>query len=66
MDRRSAYSLSVLAPLSDGPDESRTQLQAQLREFILAFQLDNAFIYRYNALRKNVIEVQLMEAAGIR
>lgn len=47
MDRRTPYTLSVLAPSTDGADESRTQIQARLREFILEFQLDNAFIYRY-------------------
>lgn len=46
MDRRTPYTLSVLAPSQDGVEESRTQIQARLREFILAFQLDNAFIYR--------------------
>lgn len=46
MDRRTPYTLSVLAPSQDGADESRTQIQARLREFVLAFQLDNAFIYR--------------------
>ncbi|EAS30980.3 DNA replication licensing factor mcm5 [Coccidioides immitis RS] len=54
MDRRSAYSLSVLQPTVDGPDEARTAIQAQLREFILAFQLDNAFIYR-DQIRQNIL-----------
>lgn len=54
MDRRSAYSLSVLAPDPDAIEDSKTQIQAQLRDFILEFRLDNAFIYRcvlwcYNA-----------------
>lgn len=48
MDRRTPYTLSVLAPSTDGADESRTQVQARLREFVLEFQLDNAFIYRYD------------------
>lgn len=47
MDRRTPYTLSVLAPSTDGAEESRTQIQALLREFVLEFQLDNAFIYRY-------------------
>lgn len=47
MDRQSVYSLSVLAPDPDASEDSRTQTQAQLREFILEFRLDNAFIYRY-------------------
>ena len=47
MDRRTPYTLSVLPPSTDGAEESRTQIQAQLREFVLVFQLDDAFIYRY-------------------
>ena len=50
MDRQSAYSLSVLAPDPDASEDSRSQIQAQLREFILEFRLDNAFIYRYAQL----------------
>ncbi|KAL2010708.1 hypothetical protein VTN00DRAFT_6515 [Thermoascus crustaceus] len=57
MDRRTPYTLSVLAPSQDGADESRTQIQARLREFVLAFQLDNAFIYR-DQLRQNVLVKQ--------
>jgi DNA replication licensing factor MCM5 len=52
MDRRNPYTLSVLAPSQDGEDESRVVTQGRLREFILAFQLDNSFIYR---LEKNYI-----------
>ena len=47
MDRQSVYSLSVLAPDLDGSENSRSQIQNRLREFILEFRLDNAFIYRY-------------------
>jgi DNA replication licensing factor MCM5 len=47
MDRRTPYTLSVLAPSTDGADESRTTIQNRLRDFVLEFQLDNAFIYRY-------------------
>lgn len=46
MDRRTPYTLSVLAPSTNGADESRTQIQNRLRDFVLEFQLDNAFIYR--------------------
>ncbi|GMF87669.1 unnamed protein product [Aspergillus oryzae] len=46
MDRRTPYTLSVLAPSTDGAEESRTQIQQRLRDFVLEFQLDNAFIYR--------------------
>lgn len=45
LDTRRPYSLSVLPGTEDG-EESRIQIQARLREFILAFQLDNTFIYR--------------------
>lgn len=47
MDQRSVYSLSVLAPDPDASEDSRSQIQDHLREFILEFRLDNAFIYRY-------------------
>jgi len=47
MDRQSVYSLSVLPPDPDASENSRSQIQALLREFILEFRLDNAFIYRY-------------------
>ena len=50
MDRRTPYSLSVLAASTDGAEESRTQIQQRLRDFVLEFQLDNAFIYRYAAM----------------
>lgn len=51
MDRRTPYTLSVLAPSTDGADESRTTIQNRLRDFVLEFQLDNAFIYRYGIPR---------------
>jgi DNA replication licensing factor MCM5 len=47
MDRRTPYTLSVLAPSTNGADESKTTLQNRLRQFVLEFQLDNAFVYRY-------------------
>lgn len=46
MDRRNPYTLSVLPPTREGEDELRVVIQGRLREFILAFQLDNSFIYR--------------------
>jgi DNA replication licensing factor MCM5 len=46
MDHQSVYSLSVLAPDPDASEDSRSQIQAHLRDFILEFRLDNAFIYR--------------------
>ena len=54
MDARSAYSLSVLAPQHDSGEESRTEIQAKLKEFLLTFQLDGAFIYR-DQIRENVL-----------
>ncbi|KAJ5980970.1 Nucleic acid-binding OB-fold [Penicillium waksmanii] len=57
MDRRTPYTLSVLAPSTNGADESRSQIQNKLRDFVLEFQLDNAFIYR-DQLRQNVLVKQ--------
>jgi DNA replication licensing factor MCM5 len=47
MDRQSVYSLSVLPPDHGENDDSRGQIQAQLQNFILEFQLGNIFIYRF-------------------
>ncbi|KAI4157011.1 MAG: hypothetical protein LQ342_008551 [Letrouitia transgressa] len=58
MDRQSAYALSVLPPDRDDIDEdSKSQIQARLRDFILEFRLDNAFIYR-DQIRDNVLVKQ--------
>ncbi|KAJ5104390.1 hypothetical protein NUU61_001737 [Penicillium alfredii] len=57
MDRRTPYTLSVLAPSTNGAEESRTTIQSRLRDFVLEFQLDNAFIYR-DQLRQNVLVKQ--------
>ncbi|KAJ5702653.1 hypothetical protein N7488_010201 [Penicillium malachiteum] len=54
MDRRTPYTLSVLAPSTNGAEESRTAIQNKLKDFVLEFQLDNAFIYR-DQLRQNVL-----------
>lgn len=51
MDQQSVYSLSVLAPDPDASEDSRSHIQAQLRNFILEFRLDNAFIYRFAVCR---------------
>ena len=59
MDRQSVYSLSVLPPDPDASENSRSQIQALLREFILEFRLDNAFIYRYVASYKDVTVAKL-------
>ncbi|CAG8941191.1 unnamed protein product [Penicillium salamii] len=57
MDRRTPYSLSVLAPSTDGRDESKSVKQGRLRQFVLEFQLDNAFVYR-DQLRQNALVKQ--------
>ncbi|KAI9744168.1 MAG: minichromosome maintenance protein 5 [Claussenomyces sp. TS43310] len=54
MDRQSVYSLSVLAPDYGDNEDSRGQIQAQLQNFILEFQLGNTFIYR-DQIRENVL-----------
>ena len=46
MDRQTPYALSVLNPDRNGGEDSRTRIESQLREFVLEFRLDNAFIYR--------------------
>lgn len=49
MDRQSAFSVSVFGN-RDGPNEdSRSQVQEQLVNFILSFRIDNKFIYRCDA-----------------
>lgn len=48
MDRRTPYTISVLPSRDDGAEDTRTKIQAKLREFVLGFQLDNAFIYRWD------------------
>ncbi|KAI9707804.1 MAG: minichromosome maintenance protein 5 [Candelina mexicana] len=57
MDRQSVYSLSVLAPDQDSSEDSRKHVEAQLRDFVLEFRLDNAFIYR-DQIRENVLVKQ--------
>lgn len=47
MDRQSVYSLSVLPPEYGENEDSRGQIQLQLQNFILEFQLGNVFIYRF-------------------
>ncbi|KEF63587.1 minichromosome maintenance protein 5 (cell division control protein 46) [Exophiala aquamarina CBS 119918] len=57
MDSRSVYSLPVLAPQQDPGSEPRTEIQARLKEFVLAFQLDGTYIYR-DQIRENVLVKQ--------
>lgn len=47
MDTQRPYSLSVLAPDPEDREDSLVQIQSRLRDFILDFRLDNAFVYRY-------------------
>lgn len=51
MDRQSAYALSVYGPETDDNgnvlQESRSTTEKQLMNFILEFQLDGVFVYRY-------------------
>jgi DNA replication licensing factor MCM5 len=54
MDSRSVYSLSVLPPGPENEGQPRTETQARLKDFILAFQLDGAYIYR-DQIRENVL-----------
>ncbi|KAI9857034.1 MAG: minichromosome maintenance protein 5 [Trichoglossum hirsutum] len=57
MDRQSVYSLSVFPPDYSETDNLRGEIQRQLRDFILEFRLDNAFIYR-DQVRENVLTKQ--------
>ena len=54
MDARSEYTVSVLPGFDDSAQEPRTEIQAKLREFILAFQIDGIFIYR-DQIRENIL-----------
>ena len=49
MDRESVYTLSIGLGSTGGEGEadSRIQTRQQLIDFILEFQVDNQFIYRY-------------------
>ena len=60
MDSQRPYALSVLAPDPDARDDSRYQTQQDLRNFILEFRLDNAFIYRCvgSRLVRSAVNVQ--------
>ena len=47
MDRQSTYSLSIFGDRDHGDGlDSRLSVQQKLIDFILAFQLDNQYIYR--------------------
>jgi DNA replication licensing factor MCM5 len=54
MDTQSIYSLSVLSASRDPEIEPRSEYQAKLKEFILAFQIDGSYIYR-DQIRENVL-----------
>jgi hypothetical protein len=40
MDARSEYTVSVLSGYNESTEEPRTEIQAKLKEFVLAFQID--------------------------
>jgi DNA replication licensing factor MCM5 len=49
MDRESVYALSIglsRGTQAEEPD-SRTSIEQRLVDFVLEFQIDNAFVYRY-------------------
>ncbi|KAH6655126.1 DNA replication licensing factor mcm5 [Truncatella angustata] len=55
MDRQSAYSVSVFSSASQNAGEdTRSQIQEQLVNFILTFRLDNKFVYR-DQLKDNAL-----------
>jgi DNA replication licensing factor MCM5 len=54
MDARSEYTVSVLSGYNDTTEEPKTEIQAKLKEFVLAFQIDGAFVYR-DQIRENVL-----------
>jgi DNA replication licensing factor MCM5 len=54
MDARSEYTVSVLSGYNESTEEPRTEIQAKLKEFVLAFQIDGAFVYR-DQIRENVL-----------
>ena len=66
MDRQSVYALSVLTPDNDGTEDSRTHIESQLREFVLEFRLDNAFIYRYGSCLRTMRTMIVTHFAEIR
>ncbi|KAI9662776.1 MAG: minichromosome maintenance protein 5 [Trizodia sp. TS-e1964] len=57
MDRQSVFSLSVLPPDFGDKGDTRGQILNRLRDFILEFRLDNAFVYR-DQIRENVLVKQ--------
>jgi len=54
MDARSEYTVSVLSGYNESTEEPRTEIQTKLKEFVLAFQIDGAFVYR-DQIRENVL-----------
>jgi DNA replication licensing factor MCM5 len=57
MDAESVYTLSVLPAQTESLGEPRIEIQAKLKEFILVFQLDGAYIYR-DQIRENILVKQ--------
>ncbi|KAK7966652.1 DNA replication licensing factor mcm5 [Apiospora aurea] len=54
MDRQSVFSVSVFNSEAGQSEDSRTQVQEQLMQFVLSFRLDNKFVYR-DQLRENAL-----------
>ncbi|KAK8100855.1 DNA replication licensing factor mcm5 [Apiospora kogelbergensis] len=54
MDRQSVFSVSVFNSEAGQSEDSRTQIQEQLMQFVLSFRLDNKFVYR-DQLRENAL-----------
>ncbi|KAF6837025.1 DNA replication licensing factor mcm5 [Colletotrichum musicola] len=54
MDRQSVYSAHVFEPSFGQNEDTRTQIQTQLENFILHFRHDNDYVYR-NQLKENAL-----------
>ncbi|KAK7555318.1 MCM2/3/5 family-domain-containing protein [Phyllosticta citricarpa] len=57
MDRQTVYSLSLFGPGDNENEDTNSQVQQHLVDFILDFHIDNVFIYR-DQIRENVLVKQ--------
>lgn len=48
MDRESTYALSLFGTERNENEDSNSQIQQLLVDFVLDFHIDNVFIYRYD------------------
>lgn len=48
MDRQSTYALSLFGTERNENEDSNSQIQQLLVDFVLDFHIDNVFIYRYD------------------